>query len=37
MLVLFAISTTVIFQVGICLFCFYIKQVGTSGKSLQVI
>jgi hypothetical protein len=37
MIVLFAISATVVFQVGICLFCFYAKQVETSGKRLQAI
>jgi len=35
MLVLFAITSIVSFQVGLILFCFKVKQVQASGRPLQ--
>lgn len=35
MLVLFAITAIVSFQIGLILFCFRVKQVQASGQSLQ--
>jgi hypothetical protein len=35
MFVFFAITTTVIFQVGLILFCFKVKQIQASNQQIQ--